>query len=83
MTTGDVALVTAILTLSVYVIDVAMTKTEEPKTPQQVEESIKTMYDIKKITLEGHEYWFFCGYEHKGGSLCHSESCGCRKEQKK
>lgn len=41
------------------------------------EESIERLYDIKKITLEGHEYWHFTKFR-RGGGICHSESCPCR-----
>lgn len=34
--------------------------------------------DLFKITVDGHDYIGFSG-ESKGGALCHSESCPCKK----
>lgn len=82
MTTADIAIVVTVIALSAFVINAAATKTEEPKTPQQIEESTRMIYNIKKITLEGHEYWHFTE-SRRGGGICHSESCPCRTKDSK
>lgn len=62
----------------VFVVAVAMTSCDtKPDIKPTNEQTLSVEESIKTIEFDGHQYLIYDGY--KAGSMCHSESCPCKK----